>query len=176
MNESNQNWVMRVSNFWKRVSSVYALYVQDAKYKTMIRFFWAWIGSLTLYMPLFTFEQRFRVALDNPLFTFWDNIDGNPLITITILLCLFSSLAIGSMIAISNNKYGAVRLYLSGLMLSSFTLIVVASCYSLWFRDSASSPDAETVRLVIDLLKQNQDSLKQLQQSVEEFKQRFPFP
>ena len=148
MNESdagknNDEGVYR-SILWKTVGNVYKMYFKPAKMKTGTRFFWAWLGSLTLYMPLFVFEPDFRTALEKKtLGQIWTVIACFDLLKIvTIMLCLASSIAIGAMLAMSSKRYGSVRLYLSGLLLSSFVVVIVVSGYNLWPRSASGATGA----------------------------------
>ena len=129
------------SILWKTLGNVYNMYFEPAELKPRMRFFWAWLGSLTLYMPLFVFEPDFRKALrEKTLGQFWEVIaDFDLLMIVTMILCLSSSLAIGGMLAMSNSRYGSVRLYLSGLLLSSFVVVIVVSGYELWPRSASGA-------------------------------------
>ena len=147
MSDSNKKFW---ESLWEKMGSIYEIYFQTAEVSKRMRFFWAWLGSLTLYMPLFTFHPEIRKALNKPMLVFLDNINGNPYIIITILICLFTSLAVGGMIATSNDRYGPVRLYLSGLMLSSLIVIVVTLGYSFWISNAVPPSDPQTMEEVIE--------------------------
>ena len=91
--------------------------------KGLVRFLCAWLGSVTLFVPMPLFVPYIREALSIA-GEIW-KLEITALMWYVIGLAFVFSLIIGCLIARSRTPHGYVRLYLSGFVVTTFVVFTI---------------------------------------------------
>lgn len=108
----------------KLIEGYYEAYFQPGdELKGLVRFLCAWLGSVTLFVPMPLFVPYIREALSIP-GGIWQ-LEITALMWYVIGLAFVFSLIIGCLIARSRTPHGYVRLYLSGFVVTTFVVFTI---------------------------------------------------
>lgn len=83
------------------------------------RFLCAWLGAATLFGSMFIIQAGPGILVSTP-----------PSIWVLVLSVIVAPSLFGLIIALARTRHGPVRLYLSGLLLSAFVVVLVIRTWS----------------------------------------------